>query len=77
MYVCYSLIAVVIQPLDDCAKSVTGNVWCVTRTYDPVLWSVSVTSVTMAPIRDGAPSVEAQGSLMPTTVRSAPFRRKM
>ena len=53
------------------------NVSYVTPMFVHALLCASVMSVTMAPTRGGAPSVEVLVCLMLTTVRSAPFKRRM
>ena len=56
---------------------VMESVLCATPTYALAPWSGSVTSVTMAPIKVVAPSVEAREFPMLITARSAPSVRKM
>lgn len=53
-----------------------ANVSSVTPMWGRARWCVSAMSVTTAPIRDAASSVEDPACLMPTTVKSAPSRRK-
>lgn len=58
------------------SSQATGNVSSAIRTWGRARWSASVTSVTTAPIRDAVWSVGDLESLMRTTVKSAPSRRK-
>ena len=59
------------------SSQVMANVWSVIPTWGRARWCVSVMSVTTAPTRDAVSSAEGPECLMPTTVKSAPSRRKM
>lgn len=55
---------------------VMANALSVTRMSDPAHWFVFVMNATMGHTRAAALSVEDLEYLMPTTVKSAPSRRK-